>query len=118
VVERNIHGKVNSQEVETVIRLKLDLVVVILNDSAYGMIEWKQEDEGFPQFGLGYKNPDFVKYAESFGATGHRPKSVKDFEGVLNKALNSKGVHIIDLAVDYSLNHEILNVLLKQKTNT
>lgn len=108
----------NSQEVETAIRLKLDLVVVILNDSAYGMIEWKQEDEGFPQFGLGYKNPDFVKYAESFGATGHRPKSVKDFEGVLNKALNSKGVHIIDLAVDYSLNHEILNVLLKQKTNT
>jgi len=104
----------NSQELETAVRLKLDLVVIILNDSAYGMIKWKQEGMGFEDFGLDYGNPDFVKYAESFGAIGHRPASVEEFHGMLNQALNSSGVHVIDLPVDYSLNHSILNVLLKE----
>ncbi|TXD48901.1 acetolactate synthase large subunit [Polaribacter sp. IC073] len=106
----------NSQELETAVRMHLDLVVIILNDNAYGMIEWKQEGEGFPKFGLEYNNPDFVKYAESFGAVGHRPESVQEFEKTLTKTLNSKGVHIIDLAVDYSLNHKILNVLLEENS--
>ncbi len=106
----------NAQELETAIRLKLDLVVIILNDSAYGMIKWKQEGLGLESFGLDYKNPDFVKHAESYGAIGHRAKSDTNFRNILNKCLNSKGVHIIDLAVDYSLNHTILNVLLKEKT--
>ncbi len=106
----------NSQELETAIRMQLDLVVIILNDNAYGMIEWKQEGEGFPKYGLEYQNPDFIKYAESFGAHGYRPKSVEDFQDIFEKTLNTKGVHVIDLAVDYSLNHKILNVLLKEKT--
>ena len=106
----------NSQELETAVRMKLDLVVIILNDNAYGMIEWKQEGEGFPKFGLEYNNPDFVKYAESFGAFGHRPSSVNEFEETLKTTLDSKGVHVIDLAVDYSLNHQILNVLLKENS--
>jgi acetolactate synthase-1/2/3 large subunit len=104
----------NSQELETAVRLNLDLVVIILNDNAFGMIKWKQEGMGFENFGLDYNNPDFVKYAESFGATGHRPESAADLKTVLNQALNSKGVHVIDLPVDYSLNHSILNVLIKE----
>lgn len=103
----------NSQELETAVRLNLDLVVIILNDGAYGMIKWKQEGMGFDNFGLDYTNPDFVKYAESFGAIGHRPESSEEFRAILDKALNSPGVHLIDLPVDYSLNHSILNVLLK-----
>ncbi|WP_435414945.1 acetolactate synthase large subunit [Polaribacter aestuariivivens] len=106
----------NSQELETAIRMELDLVIIILNDNAYGMIEWKQEGEGFPKFGLDYKNPDFVKFAESFGAFGYRPISVQDFEETLTKTLDLKGIHVIDLAVDYSLNHEILNVLLSKNS--
>jgi acetolactate synthase-1/2/3 large subunit len=105
----------NSQEVETAVRLGLDLVVVILNDSAYGMIKWKQEGGGMENFGLDFSNPDFVKYAEAYGAMGHRPQSDAEFQKVLNRALDGKGVHIIDLAVDYSLNHSILNVMLKEK---
>lgn len=106
----------NSQELETAVRLNLDLVVIILNDSAYGMIKWKQEGLGFKNFGLDYKNPDFIKHAESYGASGHRPTSDNNFRKLLNKCLNTKGVHVIDLPVDYSLNHPILNVLLKEKT--
>ena len=105
----------NSQEMETAVRLDLDLVVIILNDSAYGMIKWKQEGMGFNNFGLDYDNPDFVKYAESYGAIGHRPESRIEFDKVLQQALQSPGVHLIDLAVDYSLNHSILNEGLKEK---
>jgi acetolactate synthase-1/2/3 large subunit len=106
----------NSQELETALRMELDMVVIIINDNAYGMIEWKQEGEGFTKFGLDYKNPDFVKYAESFGAFGYRPTSVSDFKKTLSKTLDLKGIHVIDLAIDYSLNHEILNVLLKENS--
>src|SRR6185437_2103643 len=58
----------NSQEMETAVRLKLNLVILILEDSAYGMIRWKQAVDNFPDFGLTFGNPDFVKYAESYGA--------------------------------------------------
>ena len=106
----------NSQELETAVRLGLDLTVIVLNDGGYGMIKWKQEGVGFDSFGLDYNNPDFVKYAESYGACSYRPDSVQGFSDTLEKTLNASGVHVIDLAVDYSLNHSILNVLLKEKT--
>jgi acetolactate synthase-1/2/3 large subunit len=106
----------NSQELETAVRLGLNMTVVIVNDSAYGMIKWKQEGMGFDNFGLDYKNPDFVKYAESYGAIGHRPVSDENFKEIFTKCINTDGVHVIDLAVDYSLNHAILNVLLKENS--
>ena len=105
----------NSQEMETAVRLGLDLTVIILNDNAYGMIKWKQTGMGFETFGLDLGNPDFVKYAEAYGAHGYRPTSCEDFAETLEKCVNSKGVHLIDLAVDYSLNHAILNDLLAKK---
>ncbi|MFD2203104.1 acetolactate synthase large subunit [Shivajiella indica] len=105
----------NSQEMETAVRLNLNLTIIILNDKAYGMIKWKQKDMGFEDFGLDYNNPDFVKYAESYGAKGFRPTSDQDFQDILTTCLNSEGVNLIDLEVDYSLNHPILNVLLKEK---
>lgn len=104
----------NSQEIETAVRMNLNLVVIILNDSAYGMIKWKQEGEGFANFGLDFTNPDFVQYANSFGAIGHRAESYSHFVEVLETALTSDGVHVIDLPIDYSMNHSILNVLIKE----
>jgi acetolactate synthase-1/2/3 large subunit len=104
----------NSQEMETAARLDLDLVIIVLRDNAYGMIKWKQEGEGFKDYGLSYQNPDFEKYAESFGAEGYQPQSVREFSNILQKTIGTKGIHLIDLAVDYSLNHEILNVIIKE----
>jgi acetolactate synthase-1/2/3 large subunit len=103
----------NSQELETAVRLKLDLIVIVLNDGAYGMIEWKQKDMGFERFGLNYGNPDFVAYANSYGAKGYRPESDEDFGRILSTCLEQPGVKLIDLPVDYSLNHPILNELIK-----
>ena len=68
----------NSQELETAVRLKLNLVVLILEDSAYGMIRWKQAVDNFPDFGLTFNNPDFVKYAEAYGARGARVGATDD----------------------------------------
>ncbi len=108
----------NSQELETAVRNNLDMVVIIINDNGYGMIKWKQEDMGFDDFGLDFNNPDFVQYAESYGAIGHRPESDEEFRETLSNCLKSKGVHLIDLQIDYSLNHSILNVLIKEKTQS
>lgn len=106
----------NSQEMETAVRIGLNLVVIILNDNAFGMIKWKQEGMGFEKFGLDYNNPDFVKYAESYSAHGHRITSSEHFTETLQHCLETDGVHLIDCPVDYSLNHSILNVLIKEKT--
>ena len=94
----------NSQEIETAVRLKLNLVVLILNDSSYGMIRWKQAGSGFEDWGLEYDNPDFIKYAESYGAHGHRISSVTGFIETVDRAYRQGGVHLIDLPVDYSQN--------------
>ena len=98
----------NSQEVETAVRLGLNLVVLILNDAAYGMIRWKQEQLGFPDYGLSFANPDFVTYAKSYGATGHRIDSSQALLPTLNDAFESGGVHLVDLPVDYSENRKVL----------
>jgi acetolactate synthase-1/2/3 large subunit len=99
----------NSQELETAVRLNLNFIVMIINDSAYGMIKWKQKDMGFEDFGLDFKNPDFVKYAESYGAGGHRVEKAGDLGPLINKCFETPGVHVIDVPVDYSQNQELLN---------
>ena len=98
----------NSQELETAVRYNLNLVCIVLNDSSYGMIRWKQSHAGFADWGLEYKNPDFIKYAESYGASGHRISSVDNFFEVLQNSFKEGGVHLIDLPVDYSENVKYL----------
>jgi len=99
----------NSQEMETAVRLKMNLVVIILNDNAFGMIRWKQAAMGFHDYGLTYGNPDFVKYAESYGANGHRIYATEDFAPTLQTCLDTPGVNLIELPVDYSENDRVLN---------
>ena len=98
----------NSQELETAVRLGLNLVVLILNDEAYGMIRWKQDQLGFPDYGLTFSNPDFVTYAQGYGATGHRIERSADLVSVLDAAFETGGVHLVDLPVDYSENKKVL----------
>ena len=106
----------NSQELETAIRLKMNLVVLILRDDAYGMIKWKQADMGFEDFGLDYGNPDFVKYAQSYGANGHRVESAGALLPLMELCHASSGVHVIDCPVDYADNDRILNKEIKERS--
>jgi acetolactate synthase-1/2/3 large subunit len=98
----------NSQEMETAVRLGLDLVVLILDDSAYGMIRWKQAADGFPDYGLTFGNPDFVKYAESYGARGWRVTATDDLVPTLEQAFTAGGVHVVAVPIDYSENTRVL----------
>ncbi|MGZ3270970.1 MAG: acetolactate synthase large subunit [Croceibacterium sp.] len=103
----------NSQEMETAVRLGLNLTVLILRDDAYGMIRWKQANMGFKDFGLTYDNPDFVAYANSYGAQGHRAESSGHLRELLATCRDTPGVHLIDCPVDYSENDQILNKDIK-----
>lgn len=106
----------NSQELETAVRLKMNLVVLILRDNAYGMIKWKQGGMGFSDFGLDFGNPDFVKYAESYGAHGHRLESAEELSWFLKDHLETPGVNVLEVPVDYSENERVLIEELKTKT--
>jgi len=106
----------NSQEMETAVRLGLDLVVLILRDDAYGMIKWKQSNMGFDDYGLDYGNPDFVQYANSYGATGHRLESAESLIPLIEECFNTAGVHLIEVPVDYSDNDRILNSDIKEQS--
>ncbi len=99
----------NSQELETAVRLKLNLTILLLDDNGYGMIKWKQEGMQLPSFGLAFQNPDFVKYAESYGATGHELLRTEDLTTLIQNTFATPGVHLIHVPVDYSENDKILN---------
>ncbi|MBR0933107.1 acetolactate synthase large subunit [Bradyrhizobium jicamae] len=105
----------NSQELETAVRLKLNLVILILEDSAYGMIRWKQAVDDFPDFGLTFGNPDFVRYAESYGARGSRIESTEAIVPTLERAFAGGGVHLVVIPIDYSENKRVLVDELREK---
>jgi acetolactate synthase I/II/III large subunit len=98
----------NSQELETALRLRLNLVVLIIEDYAYGMIRWKQMIDGFADWGLRFNNPDFVAYAASYGATGRRIAAAAELVPALQQAFAAGGVHLIAVPVDYSENVRVL----------
>ncbi|MFQ5738281.1 MAG: acetolactate synthase large subunit [Acidobacteriota bacterium] len=106
----------NSQEVETAVRLGLNLSILVLNDNAYGMIKWKQSALRLESWGLDYGNPDFVRYAESYGARGYRVESTDELIPVLQKCQKAPGVHLIEVPMDYSENVHDLTTALEEKT--
>lgn len=106
----------NSQELETAVRLNLHLTVLILNDSGYGMIKWKQQNSDFTDFGLDFGNPDFVKYAEAYGANGHRVQATGQLETLLSHCLSTHGVHVVDVPIDYTENSRVFTHELRMKS--
>ena len=98
----------NSQELETAARLKLNLVVLILQDNAYGMIRWKQAADGYPDFGMTFGNPDFVAYANAYGVKGSRVESADGLAPTLEAAFSGGGVHLVAVPIDYSENMRVL----------
>jgi len=94
----------NSQELETATRLETPFVVLVFNDCSYGLIRWKQMQQFDRTAFVDFTNPDFVKYAESFGANGYRITSADELMPTLRTALNSNQLTIIDCPVDASEN--------------
>lgn len=94
----------NCQEIETAMRLGLAFVILIWNDNGYGLIEWKQLNQFGRTSNVHFTNPDFVKFADSFGAKGYRIERTEDLLPTLKEALAQNTVCIIDCPVDYSEN--------------
>ncbi|MDA1106779.1 MAG: acetolactate synthase large subunit [Proteobacteria bacterium] len=101
----------NSQEIETALRVGTALVILVWNDGGYGLIEWKQKNAFGRSSNVRFNNPDLVKYAESFGAKGYRIERAADLLPTLKKAIADNTVSIIDCPVDYSENQRLAEKL-------
>jgi len=106
----------NSQEIETALRMGIAIVILVWNDSEYGLIKWHQMRKlGRPSH-IEFTNPDFVKYAESFGAKGYRVNSAKELIPTLKQAIADDTVVIVDCPVDYSENMKLTEELSRLVT--
>ena len=103
----------NCQEMETALRIGVSIVVMIFNDSGYGLIRWKQEDHFGSSCFTDFTNPDFVKFAESMGAKGYRIQSAEEIIPVLEDAFSQNVPCIIDCPIDYSENTRLSERLQK-----
>jgi acetolactate synthase-1/2/3 large subunit len=101
----------NSQEIETAVREEVPLTVLIWQDDAYGLIKWKMDLEIGRDVAINFSNPDFVAYAESFGAAGYQVRSAADLLPMLRDALASDGVSVIACPVDYTENLRLTDAL-------
>ena len=101
----------NSQEIETAVRIGTPIVVLVWNDSSYGLIGWKQMNQFGRTSHVDFNNPDLVKYAESFGARGYRVERTEDLMPILREALDSNQVCVIDCPVDYRENLKLTEFL-------
>ena len=105
----------SSQDLETAVRLGLNIVHIIWNDGHYDMVKFQEELKYGKSAGVNFGSVDFVKYAESFGATGLRVEKAQDLEKVLDQAFATKGPVVVDIPVDYSDNKELGKQILEDQ---
>src|SRR3989304_5659397 len=103
----------NSQEIETALRIGTPLVALIWNDNGYGLIEWHQLQQFNRISNVRFNNPDFVKFAESFGAKGYRVQAADELVPIIKQAIADNTVVVIDCPVDYSENMKLSEKLGK-----
>lgn len=105
----------SSQDLETTVRLGLNIVHIIWNDGHYDMVKFQEELKYGKSAGVNFGSVDFVKYAESFGATGLRVEKAQDLEKVLDQAFATEGPVVVDIPVDYSDNKELGKQILEDQ---
>ncbi len=101
----------NLQDLETAVRMKLNIAIVVFNDNGYNLIKWKSMKKFGNAYGVNFSNPDFVKVAEGFGAVGMRLQRIEDFEPMLKDALTRDVPVVVDIPIDYSDNDLIYRLL-------
>jgi acetolactate synthase-1/2/3 large subunit len=101
----------NSQEIETALREHTPVVILVWTDQSYGLIKWKMDIEIHRHSHVDFTNPDFVAYAESFGAKGYRISATDQLLPALKEALEHDGVSVITCPVDYSENTKLTDHL-------
>ena len=97
----------NVQEMETAKRLNSNIVVMVWEDKAYGLIEWKQQTEFGKHTDLSFDNPDWLKLADAFGWHGHVINNSRDLVAGLEKAFDEEGPSLIVVPIDYRENMKL-----------
>ena len=97
----------NMQELETASRIGAGFVTLILNDSSYGLIKWKQMEHFGTTCYTDFTNPDFVKLAEVMGGKGYRVEKADDLMPMLEDAFRQDKLALIDCRVDYDENMKL-----------
>ena len=95
---------INSQELETAVRLKTPFVTMIWVDGGYGLVEWNQQRRFGRSFGVHFSNPDFVRYAQSFGIPAYRVTNANRLPDILREALAQDLPSIVAIPIDYREN--------------
>ncbi|HLR30610.1 MAG TPA: thiamine pyrophosphate-dependent enzyme, partial [Paenalcaligenes sp.] len=101
----------NSQEIETAVRENIPLKILVWVDNSYGLIKWKMDIEEGAHDSVDFGNPDFVQYAQSFGAQGYEVQSAEQLLPTLQQALNEPGVSLVACPVDYAENMKLVEKL-------
>ncbi|MCP4583596.1 MAG: acetolactate synthase large subunit [candidate division Zixibacteria bacterium] len=97
----------NSQEIETAKRFGIGYTIIVFNDNDYGLISWKQASHTGKTFGTQLSNPDFKKYAESFGITAYAPKTLKELNSKLKQAITGQELCLVEIPIQPSVNIEL-----------
>ena len=103
----------NSQEIETAKRIGVGFTIIVFNDNDYGLISWKQTGHTGKTFGTGLTNPDFKKYAESFGIKGYAPKNLGELKANLKEAIVSQELCLVEIAIQPAVNYQLSQKLKK-----
>jgi acetolactate synthase-1/2/3 large subunit len=101
----------NVQEMETAKRLGTNIVAMVWEDKAYGLIEWKQDTEFGRHVDLSFDNPDFMKLADAFGWRGFRVARARDLAPTLEAAFDCGEPALVVVPIDYSENMKLTNRL-------
>ncbi len=105
----------NAQEIETAKRVGANYTIIVFNDNDYGLISWKQVSHTGRKYGTELTNPDFKKYAESFGIKGYSPNTLEELNANLKEAITSDELSLVEIGIDPSVNYELTQKLQKNK---
>lgn len=105
----------NAQEIETAKRIGVGYTIIVFNDNDYGLISWKQVSHRGKKYGTALTNPDFTKFAESFGIKAYCPKTPAQVRKDLNEAITSQELCLVEIAIDPSVNYELTKKLQNNK---
>jgi acetolactate synthase-1/2/3 large subunit len=103
----------NAQEIETAVREGVNFVALIFHDKSYSLIEIKQQIQFGRKSYVNFGNPDFVKFAQSFGAVGYRIEATDELKPALQEAFSQNKPVIIDCPIDYRENLRIMEKFLR-----
>ena len=101
----------NSQEIETAKRIGTGFTIIVLNDNNYGLISWKQTSHTGRTTGTALTNPDFARYAESFGIRGYCPLTLEELKANLSEAISSQELSLVEIPIQPSVNYELTKKL-------